>query len=79
MPKTCEKPFHTKIRIVLWENRAKNTQYSRNEKNLEIGHLAKAIAHPKVTALQNGQLGSKIKNAKNMQKTILQDHYSCSA
>ena len=28
--------------------------------------------------LQNGQFGSKIKNAKNMRKTILQEHKSCS-
>ena len=28
--------------------------------------------------LQNGQFGSKIKNAKNMGKTILQEHWSCS-
>ena len=28
--------------------------------------------------LQNGQFGSKIKNAKNMRKPILQEHYSCS-
>ena len=66
------KPFYKKIRVVLWENRAKNTQDSRNEKIFKIGHLAKAIAHPKAIALQNGQFGSKIKNAKNMQKSILQ-------
>ena len=28
--------------------------------------------------LQNGQFGSKIKKAKNMRKTILQDYKSCS-
>ena len=28
--------------------------------------------------LQNGQLGSKIQNAKDMRKMILQKHYSCS-
>ena len=27
---------------------------------------------------QNSQFGSKIKNANNMRKTILQEHYSCS-
>ena len=66
--KKCETPFYKKIRVVLWENRAKNTQDSRNEKILKTGHLAKAIAHPKAIALQNGQFGSKIKNAKNMRK-----------
>ena len=78
MPKTCEKPFYKKIRVVLWENRAKNTLDSRNEKILKIGLLAKAIAHPKAIALQNGQFGSKIKNAKNMRKTIVQKDQSCS-
>ena len=28
--------------------------------------------------MQNGQFGSKIKNAKNVRKTILQEHYNCS-
>jgi len=28
--------------------------------------------------LQNGQFGSKIKNAKNMRQTMLQDYKSCS-
>ena len=28
--------------------------------------------------MQNGQFGSKIKNAKNMRKTILQEQQSCS-
>ena len=27
--------------------------------------------------LQSGELGSKIKNAKSMRKTILQERYSC--
>ena len=28
--------------------------------------------------MQNAQFGSKIRNDKNMPKTILQEHYSCS-
>ena len=44
----------------------KNTKYSRNETILKIGHLAKAIAHGRGIALQNGQFGTKIKNAINM-------------
>ena len=28
--------------------------------------------------LRNNQFGSKVKNANNMRKTILQEHYSCS-
>ena len=38
------------------------------------GHHAKAIVFAK-----NGQFGSKIKILKNMRKTTLQTHYSCSA
>ena len=56
----------------------KNTRYSRNETIFKIGHLAKTIAHAKAIAFPNGQFGSKIKNAKNMRKTILQDYKSCS-
>ena len=56
----------------------KNTNYSRNEAILKIGHLAKAIAHVRLQALQYGRFRSKIKNAKNMRKTILQEHQSCS-
>jgi len=55
-----------------------NTKYSRNETILKIGNHARAIAHASAIALQNGQFGSKIKNAKNLPKTILQEHYSCS-
>ena len=50
----------------------KNTKYSRNKTIFKIGHLPKAIAPAKAI------FGSKIKNAKNMRKTIQQEHYSCS-
>ena len=53
----------------------KNTKYSRNETILKIGHLAKAITHAKAIAYaKNGEFRSKIKNAKNMRKTILVEH-----
>ena len=39
----------------------------------KIGHHAKAIVFAK-----NGQFGSKIEILKNMQKTTLQTHYTCS-
>ena len=48
----------------------KETFYSKNEsilKMAKIGHDAK----------QNDQFGSKIKNAKKVQKTILLAHWSC--
>ena len=50
----------------------KSTQYSRNEPNLKIGHLAKLQPFAKWS------VWLKIKNAKNVQKTILQEHQSCS-
>ena len=56
----------------------KKTKYWRNERISKIGHLTKAIAHGKSIAFGNGQFGSKIKNAKNMRITMLQDYLSCS-
>ena len=51
MPETCEKPFYKNIRVVLCKKTArKNTKYSRNDTILEIGYLAKAIAHAKAIA-----------------------------
>ena len=52
----------------------KSTKYSRNDTILKIGHLAKAIAHAKAIAFAKLSVWAKIKNAKNMRKTILQDH-----
>ena len=49
----------------------KNTKYSKNKTIVKICHLAKNDS-PSKGSLQNGQHGSKIKNAKNMQKNILQ-------
>ena len=50
----------------------KNTNYSRNESILKVGHHAKAIAHAK------SSLWLKNENSKNMSKSILQIIYSCS-
>ena len=65
---------HSTKRLELFcrKSERKNTQYSRNEKILKIGRLAKAIAHPKAIALQNRHFGSKLKNPKNRRKTILE-------
>ena len=52
----------------------KNTKYSRNKTILKISILEKAIAHAKAIAFANAQFGSKIKKAKKMRKTILQEH-----
>ena len=51
MPKTCEKPPYKIIRVVLCKKTARKiTKCSKNETVLQIGHLAKAIAHPKTIA-----------------------------
>ena len=60
----------------------KNTKYSRNETIFKIGYLAKSIAFAKWSKIKNAKnmrktIRSKIKNAKNMRKTILQEHWSC--
>ena len=55
----------------------KNTKYSSSDTIWKIGHFAKAIANAKAIAFANGQCRSKIKNPKNMFKTILQDHWKC--
>ena len=49
--KKCEKHINKHTRVVLCkQTTGKNTRYSRNEKILKIGHLAKAIAHAKAIA-----------------------------
>ena len=51
MQKTCQKLFYKNIRVVLCKKTAReNTNHSRNETVLKIGHLAKAIAHAKAKA-----------------------------
>ena len=44
----------------------KNTKYSRHETILKVGHFTQTMQRPQ--PLPNGQTGSTIKNAKNMQK-----------
>ena len=56
----------------------KNTKHLRNEMILKIGHLAKALAHGKGIAFAKLSVWVKNKNGKNMRKTILQEHQSCS-
>ena len=62
------------------KNARKNTKQRRNETILKFGHPSKAIAYAKtIQSLQKGQFGSKIKNAKNMQKMVLKEDQSCSS
>ena len=44
----------------------------------EMRQFWKSVILQRLQPLENGQSGSKIKNAKNMRKTILQDYKSCS-
>ena len=70
MPKTCEKPFYKNIKVLLCKKQIeKNTKYSRNERSLKIGHLAKAIAHAKAIAFAKWSvLGQKLKMPKTCEK-----------
>ena len=62
------------MKVVLCKKTArKNTQYSRNKRILQIGRLAKAIAHAKALAFCKMS-----KRAKKVQKTILREEWSCS-
>ena len=50
----------------------KNTKASKNETILEISHFAKALAPAQ--RLQDTQFGTKMKNAGNMPRIILEDY-----
>ena len=65
MPKTCEKPFYKNIEVVLCKKLLEKTLKIR-----EMRQFLKSVILP----LQDGHFGSKIKNAKNMPKTILQEY-----
>ena len=56
----------------------KKPKYSRNETILKIGHLAEAIAHAKAIAFAKWSVWVKIKMAKNMRKTVVEEEWSCS-
>ena len=54
-----------------------NTKYSTNKRIVKIDYLRQRLQLMH-RPLQNSQFGSKIVKAKNMGKTILQKHQSCS-
>ena len=64
MRKTCGKPFYQTIRAVLWKKPLEKTSNIRRMRRFWKSAILQRLWH-----LQNGQFGSKIKNAKNMQKT----------
>ena len=75
MPTPCEKPFYTNIRVVLCKKPLEKTLNIRQMRRfLKSAILQRLESMPRVCLLQNGRFGSKIKNAKIMQKTILQEH-----
>ena len=74
--KTWEKHIYKHTRVVLWKkpleknnNNNNNKKYSRNERILKVGHLAKAIAFATCSVWVN-----KLKWSRNMPKTTLQAH-----
>ena len=72
-PKTCEKRFYEHIRVVLFKKPLIKTPNIR-----QMRAFLKSAILQRLQTLQNGQFGSKIKMAKNMRKTILRAHQSCS-
>ena len=77
MPTPCEKLFYTNIRVLLCKKPLeKKTNIREMTRFLKSAILQRLESMPRVYLLQNGHFGSKIKNAKIMQKTILQEHYS---
>ena len=75
MPKTCKKPFETNIGVVLCKKPLAKTPNIREMRRfLKSAILQRLESMPRVYLLQNGHFGSKIKNTKIMQKTILQEH-----
>jgi len=54
MPKTCKNHSTRTVQLFFATTARKNTKYSRNETILKIGLLAKAIAHGKARAFENG-------------------------
>ena len=77
--KTCQNPFYKSFRVVLCKKTAtKNTKYLRNESILNIGHVAKGMAHAKAIAFAKWLFGVKSSKCEKHAKTILQEHWSCS-
>ena len=72
-PKTSEKGFYEHIRVVLCKNPLMKTPNIR-----EMREFVKLAILQRLQTLQNGQFGAKIKMGKNMQKTTLRAHQSCS-
>ena len=66
-PKPCEKTFYKNVRVVLCKKPLEKTPYSR-----EVRPFLKCAILQRLSTLQDGQFGSKIQMAKNVQKTILQ-------
>ena len=64
--------FYKNIRVVLWKkNFRKNTKYSRNKTNFKKSAIFERLYHmQRLYPMQNGQFGSKIKNASNMRETF---------
>ena len=75
MPKTCEKPFYKNIKVVLCKKPLEKTPNIREVRQvLKSAILQRLQPNQRLQTLQNGQFWSKIKNAKNMRKTVLKDY-----
>ena len=70
MLKTCEKRFFKNVTEFLCKKTLEETPNIR-----EMRQFWKSAILQRLNPFQNAQFGSKIKNAKNMRKTILQERY----
>ena len=75
MPKASEKRLYKHIRLVLCKQRL---QKAANIWEMRLlWKLAKMATMQRLYPLQSGQFGSKIKIAKSMRKTPVEENYSC--
>ena len=75
LPKTCQKRLQGHVRVLC----AKNGSETPNIREMtSFRKWPKSTTMQRLQALQNVQFGSKIKIAKNMPKTCLETHQSCS-
>ena len=77
-PKPWKKPPYKIIRVVLCKKPREKTPNIREMRQFSKSAILQRLKPiQSLWPLQNGQFRSKIKNARNMRKTIIQDYKSC--
>ena len=77
-PKTCAKRLYKKTRVVLCKKPLEKTPNIRERRFWKSAILQRLLPTERLYPLKNVQFGSKIKTAKNMRKTVVQEDYSSS-